>query len=171
MEKMESLEHLLVHELKDIYNAEKQLVKALPKVAKKASSPELKSALEEHLEQTEEHVNRLEQIFEMLGQPAKGVKCKGMEGIIEEGEEMMKQKGTPETLDAGIILAAQKVEHYEIASYGTAAKWAARMGRQDIKKLLGQTLEEEEQTDRRLTQLAESGINQESARGAKQMAA
>jgi ferritin-like metal-binding protein YciE len=166
MEKIESLEDLFIHELKDVYNAEKQLVKALPKVARKASSPELKEAIEEHLQQTEEHVNRLEEIFEMLDQPAKSVKCKGMEGILEEGEESMKMKGTSETLDAAIIMAAQKVEHYEIASYGSLATWADLMGRKDIKRLLGQTLEEEEETDQKLTELAESGINQSSARKA-----
>ena len=163
MEKMDSLENLLIHELKDVYNAEKQLVKALPKAAKKASSDELRTALEEHLRQTEEHVNRVEQIFEMLGQPAKSAVCKGMKGILQEGEEAMKLKGTPETLDAEIILAAQKVEHYEIAAYGSLATWADMMGRKDIKSLLGRTLEEEKQTDRKLTELAKSGINQSSA--------
>jgi ferritin-like metal-binding protein YciE len=163
MEKLESLEHLLLHEVKDLYHAEKQLIKALPKVAKKASSPRLKSAVEEHLQQTEIHVNRLERVFELLGQPAKSVTCKGMEGILDEAEEAMSYKGTPETLDAAIIMSAQKVEHYEIASYGSAATWADMMGRKDIKELLGQTLQEEEQTDKKLTQLAKSGINQESA--------
>jgi ferritin-like metal-binding protein YciE len=163
MEKFESLEHLLLHELKDMYHAEKQLVKALPKVAKKASSEELRAAMEDHLEETKNQVNRLEQVFELLGQPAKAVKCKGMEGILEEADEMLKQKSTPETLDAGIILAAQKVEHYEIASYGTAATWAEMMGRKDIKQLLGQTLSEEEQADKKLTQLAKAKVNRRSA--------
>ena len=170
MEQIDTLEALLVHELKDLYHAEKQLVKALPKVAKKASTPGLKDAIEEHLQQTEGHVERLEQIFEMLGEPAKGVPCKGMEGILEEGEEVMKLKGTPETLDAGIILAAQKVEHYEIASYGTAAHWAEVLGRHDIKRLLGQTLEEEQQADEKLTELAKSGVNQMSAEKARRAA-
>jgi ferritin-like metal-binding protein YciE len=164
MEKIDSLEHLLLHEIKDLYHAEKQLVKALPKVAKKASSPELKEAIQEHLHQTEGHVQRLEQVFEMLEEPVKGVKCKGMEGILEEGEETMKLKGSPDTLDAAIILAAQKVEHYEIASYGSAATWAEMLGRHDIKRLLGQTLEEEEETDQKLTDMAKAGINQGSAR-------
>ncbi len=163
MDKMESLEHLLIHELKDVYNAEKQLVKTLPKVAKKAGSPELKQAIEEHLEQTEEHVSRLEQVFEMLGESAKSVKCKGMEGILDEGAEVLKMKGTPDTLDAAIIMAAQKVEHYEIAAYGSMATWADMMGRKDIKRLLGETLEEEKETDQKLTDLAESGINQSSS--------
>jgi len=164
MEKIDSLENLLVHEIKDLYHAEKQLVKALPKVAKKASSPELKRAIEEHLEQTEGHVERLERVFEMLGQPAKAVKCKAMQGILEEGEETLKLKSNPDTLDAAIILAAQKVEHYEIASYGSTTTWADMLGRSDIKKLLGQTLDEEEQTDQKLTDLAKSGVNQNSAR-------
>jgi ferritin-like metal-binding protein YciE len=163
MEKMDSLESLLLHEVKDLYHAEKQLIKALPKVAELASSPELKNAVEEHLRQTEGHVNRLEQVFQMLGQSAKGTKCKGMAGILDEAEKVMKSDSSPETLDAAIIMSAQKVEHYEIASYGSAATWAEMLGRQDIKMLLGQTLDEEERTDKRLTELAKSGINQRAA--------
>ncbi len=170
MEKIISLENLLLHEVKDLYHAEKQLVKALPKVAKKASSPELKNAIEEHLEETKEQVNRLERVFELLGQPAKGVKCKGMQGILEEGEEAMSFKGTPETLDAAIIMSAQKVEHYEIAGYGSATTWASMLNRKDIKELLGQTLDEEEKTDQRLTELAKSGVNQRSAEKVRQAA-
>lgn len=163
MEKLNSLEALLLREVQDLYSAEQQLVKALPKVAKKASSPELRTAVEEHLAQTGEHVNRLEQVFELLGAPAKATTCKAMKGLIAEADEVLKEKATPETRDAAIIAAAQKVEHYEIASYGTVAKWAAVVGRDDIKKLLGQTLDEEEKTDRRLTELAQSGINQRAA--------
>lgn len=163
MEKIESLEQLLLHELKDVYSAEKQLMKMLPKVAKKASSPELKDALETHLRETEGQIERLEQVFELLQEEPKAVKCKGMAGILEEGEEVLKQKATPETLDAGIIMSAQKVEHYEISSYGTLATWADIIGRKDIKKLLGETLEEEEMADEKLTRLAQSGINQSSA--------
>ncbi len=170
MERMDSLEALLLHELKDLYHAEKQLVKALPKVARKASSPELRQAIEAHLDETEGQVERLEQIFELLEEKPKAVRCKGMEGILKEGEEIMKLKGEPETLDAGIIMAAQKVEHYEIAGYGSAATWAEMMGRPDIKKLLGQTLEEEEQTDKKLTKLAKSGVNQRSANRMRQAA-
>lgn len=170
MQKLDSLESLLLHEIQDLYNAEQQLVKALPKVAKKASSPQLKNAIEEHLRQTEGHVERLEQCFEILGESAKGTKCKGMEGILDEGEEVMKLKGTPETLDAAIIMAAQKVEHYEIAGYGNAATWADHLGRRDIKQLLGQTLAEEEQTDEKLTQLAQAGINQQSAQQMREAA-
>jgi ferritin-like metal-binding protein YciE len=163
MERLNSLEGLLLHEVQDLYSAEKQLVKALPKVVKKASSPELKSAVEEHLQQTEEHVNRLEQIFDLLGQKAKARTCHGMKGILDEADEMLSIKGPPATTDAAIVLAAQKVEHYEIAGYGSAAKWAEHMGRNDIKTLLGRTLNEEVETDRRLTQLATSGINQKAA--------
>ena len=163
MEQLNSLENLLLHELQDMYHAEQQLVKALPKVAKKANSPMLKNAVEEHLRQTEGHVNRLEQAFQILGQPAKGRKCKAMVGILDEAEETMKEKGTAETLDAAIIMSAQKVEHYEIAGYGSLAKWAERLGRHDLKNLLGQTLQEEKAADQKLTELAESGINQESA--------
>lgn len=170
MERIDSLESLFLHELKDVYSAEKQLVKTLPKVAKKASAPELKQAIEEHLSQTEEHVSRLEQVFEMLEEKPKAMKCKGMEGILEEGDEALKLKGTPEALDAAIIMAAQKVEHYEIASYGSLATWADMMGRRDIKKLLGQTLEEEEETDQKLTDLAESGINQSSSQNTRKAA-
>jgi len=170
MERIDTLEALLLHELKDIYHAEQQLVKTLPKVAKKAATPQLRQAIEQHLEETKEHVNRLEQAFEMLGQSAKAVKCKGMEGILDEGDEIMSEKGTPETLDAAIILAAQKVEHYEIASYGSMANWAGMMGRQDLKRLLGTTLEEEKTADQKLTQLAESHINRQSAEQARKAA-
>jgi ferritin-like metal-binding protein YciE len=170
MERIDTLESLLLHELRDLYHAEKQLVKALPKVAKKASAPELKQPIREHLAQTEEHVSRLEQAFDMLGQTPKAVKCKGMEGILDEGEEMMQEKGTPETLDAAIILAAQKVEHYEIAAYGSVATWAGMMGRQDLKRLLGSTLDEEKEADQKLTRLAESGINRQSADQARKAA-
>jgi ferritin-like metal-binding protein YciE len=163
MDKLDSLENLLLHEIKDIYHAEKQIIKALPKVAKKANNPELKSALEEHLRETEGQVERLERIFEILDQPAKGTPCKGMKGILEEGEEVMKKGGESEVLDAGILLSAQKVEHYEIASYGGAATWAKMLGRRDIQELLGQTLEEEKRTDQKLTNLAKEAVNQSAA--------
>jgi ferritin-like metal-binding protein YciE len=159
MEKMQSLEQLLLYELKDLYHAEKQLVKALPKAAKKASSPELKNAIEEHWRQTEGHVNRLEQVFELLGQPAKSVKCPGMQGILDEAEEVTKHKGTPETLDAAIITSAQRAEHYEIAGYGAVTTWAAMLGRPDVKTLLGQTLDEEKKADKKLKDLAKTTIN------------
>jgi len=172
MEKINSLEDLLLRELKDLYHAEKQLVKALPKVIKRASSPQLRNAIEEHLRETEGHVNRLEQIFESLGQPAKAVKCEGMEGILEEANEMMREEGNPEALDAAIISAAQKVEHYEIASYGTVAEWASQLNRQDIKELLNETLEEEKQADEKLTEIAKAVNNAVSKQGSdRRMAA
>jgi ferritin-like metal-binding protein YciE len=163
MEKMHSLEDLFLMEVKDLYNAEKQLTKALPKAAKKASSPELKSAIEEHLHQTEGHVNRLEEVFKMMGQPVKGRSCPAMKGILEEADEIIGEKAEPSVKDAGIIGAAQKVEHYEIASYGTVIQWAAQMGREDIKQLLGQTLDEEKETDQKLSELAKTRINVEAA--------
>jgi len=163
MTKLNSLETLLLHEVQDLYSAEKQLVKALPKVAKKVSSPQLRSAVEEHLQQTEQHVNRLEQVFGLLGADPKARTCKAMKGLINEADEMMSEKASPATRDAAIIAAAQKVEHYEIASYGTARKWAQTVGRDDITRLLDETFKEEEQTDRRLTELATSGINQKAA--------
>jgi ferritin-like metal-binding protein YciE len=163
MEKFNSLKGLLLHEIKDLYHAEKQLIKALPKTAEKATAPDLKSALEQHLVQTEEHVNRLEQVFNLLGVEPDAETCKAMKGILSEADKVMKSDTNSDALDAAIISAAQKVEHYEIASYGTVAKWAEMMGRADIKALLGRTLAEEEEADRRLTQIAESGINQRAA--------
>jgi ferritin-like metal-binding protein YciE len=159
MEKLNSLEHLFLMEVKDLYNAEKQITKALPKAAKKASSPELKSAIEEHLEQTEGHINRLEEVFKILGESPKGRPCDAMKGILEEAGEVMGQKAEPAVRDAAIIGAAQKVEHYEIASYGTVVQWAKQMGREDIKRLLGQTLDEEEKADLKLSELAKGSIN------------
>ncbi|MDB6109712.1 MAG: hypothetical protein JWR69_1462 [Pedosphaera sp.] len=159
MQKINSLAGLFLEEVKDLYSAEKQLTKALPKVAKKASSPELKSALEEHLTQTEGHINRLEEVFRMLGQKPKARPCVAMKGILEEASEIMSEKAEPAVLDAALIGAAQKVEHYEIASYGTVVQWAKQMGRDDIKTLLGQTLDEEEKTDQKLSQLAKTRIN------------
>ena len=148
--------------LKDIYWAEKNLVKALPKMAKKATTEELKTAIEEHRLQTEEHVTRLEQVFEIFGEKATAKKCEAMEGLLKEGESIMEETedGTL-TRDVGIIAAAQKVEHYEIASYGTLAVLARTMGYDDAAELLEQTLEEEKQTDETLTEIAESSINYE----------
>ena len=160
-EKLNSLDDLLLHEVQDMYHAEKQLVKALPDVAEQATSPELKSAIEEHLQQTKVHVNRLERIFEMLGQEPKATKCKAMKGILDEGEDTITEKGSPETLDAAIIMSAQKVEHYEIAAYGGLATWADMLGRQDVKQLIGQTLDEEKAADQKLTTIAENSANQE----------
>jgi ferritin-like metal-binding protein YciE len=163
--KLDSLEPLFVEELRDIYNAENQLIKALPKMAKAASSAELKSAFEEHLEQTRGHVERIEEIFEELGKPAKGKTCKAMKGLIEEGSEMMEEDGEDSVIDAAIIAAAQKVEHYEIASYGTVRAWAAQLGKDDAVDLLQQTLDEESEANEKLTELAESAINVEAEAG------
>lgn len=155
------LQELLVDELKDIYNAENQIIKALPKMAKAASSPELKRAFERHLEETKRQVERLDQIGEALDVRMTGKKCKGMEGLIEEGKEIMSEDLEEDALDAGLIGAAQKVEHYEIAAYGTARAHANMLGLNKIAKLLQQTLDEEGATDKKLTQLAESIINVE----------
>lgn len=158
----EGLRELFVTELKDIYWAEKALVKALPKMAKKATSEELVAALEEHLGVTENQVSRLEEVFELIGEKAVGKKCEAMSGLIEEAEEIM---GETEGIvrDAGIISAAQKVEHYEIASYGTLVAFAETLGESDAADILKQTLEEEKEADQSLTQIAESAINVEAA--------
>ena len=155
------LEKLFTDTLKDIYWAEKQLTKALPKMQKNATTDELKAAIEEHLTQTEEHVSRLEQVFEMCGKKAQAKKCEAMEGLIEEGNEIVEEteKGTM-TRDAGIIMAAQKVEHYEIATYGCLVTFAKTLGMEDAVELLQQTLDEEKETDERLTEIAEGNINQ-----------
>jgi|HubBroStandDraft_1064217.scaffolds.fasta_scaffold166080_2 ferritin-like metal-binding protein YciE len=156
------LKHLYVEELKDLYSAESQLVKALPKMAKAATSADLRSGFEEHLEQTKGHLSRLEEIFQGLGESPKGKKCKGMEGLIKEGSEMIEENPGPEELDAGLISAAQRVEHYEIAGYGCVKTYAKLLGEEDAVSLLEQTLEEEKETDQKLTLLAEE-INIEAA--------
>jgi ferritin-like metal-binding protein YciE len=161
MPKLNSLDDLLVHELQDIYNAEGQILKALPKMIKAASHPELQSAFEEHLEQTEGQVERLDQVFKLLGVPAKGKKCEGMAGLIEEGKTVMEQDADPSVMDAALIAAAQKVEHYEIASYGCVCTYAEMLGYDQVHDLLGQNLEEEELTDEKLTALAEAVVNVE----------
>ena len=159
MAAMATLHDLFIHELKDIYSAEKQLVKALPKMAKAASSEKLREGIKEHLEQTEEQVERLEQIFESLDATARGIKCAAMEGLIKEGSEVMHEDAEPAVKDAALIAAAQKVEHYEIAAYGTLVTFASLMGHDEAQRLLETTLEEEKETDRKLTELAESEIN------------
>ena len=160
--KLDSVHQLYVHELKDMDNGEQQILKALPKMAKNASSPELRAAFEEHLEQTRGHVDRLEQIFQKLDEPAKGQKCKGIEGIITEGEEIIKDEDAPPAVcDAALIGAAQRVEHYEMAVYGTVRNWARRLGFEDQARLLQQTLQEEFETDKKLTTIADSYINEE----------
>jgi len=161
MAKLNSLDDLLVHELQDIYNAENQILKALPKMIKAASHPELQSAFEEHLEQTEGQVERLDQVFKLLGVPAKGRKCEGMAGLLEEGKKIMEEEAEPAVMDAALISAAQKVEHYEIASYGCVCTYAEMLGYDQVHDLLGQNLEEEETTDEKLSELAETVINVE----------
>jgi ferritin-like metal-binding protein YciE len=149
-----ALRRLYIDELKDLYSAENQLVKALPKMAKAADSEDLKAGFEEHLEQTRGHVSRLEEIFKALGESPKGKKCKGMEGLIEEGSEMIKEDPEAEELDAGLIAAAQRVEHYEIAGYGCVRTYAELLGEEDAVELLEETLKEEKETDQKLTELA-----------------
>lgn len=164
--KLESLHELFVEELHDVYDAETQLIKALPKMASKANYPELRSAIEEHLEQTRNQARRLEEIFESLGEKVKGEKCKGMRGIIDEGDDLAGESGEPAAIDAGIIASAQKVEHYEIAAYGSLCTWAQTMGHQRELQLLQQTLQEEKTADQKLTDLAERLINVEAVRAA-----
>lgn len=153
---IETLEQLLQDEIRDIYDAEKQLVKALPKMAKAASSTELSDAIREHLEQTQGQVQRLEQVFEALGAKAKGKPCAGMKGLIEEGQEIIGADSSDELKDLAIIGAAERVEHYEIAAYGTARTFAEQLGKQDIVDLLQETLDEEKETDEKLTEISQT---------------
>ncbi len=164
--KLESLHELFLTELQDMYDAENELTKALPKMAEKANYPELKSSIEQHLEQTRNHAQRLEEVFRSLGEKAKTQKCKGIRGIIDEGEDLAGRSGDPAAIDAGIIASAQKVEHYEIAAYGSLCSWAETMGHQRELQLLEQTLQEEKETDRKLTQLAERMVNVDAVRAA-----
>jgi len=159
--KLQTLNDLLHHELKDLYSAENQLVKALPKMAKAATNADLKAGFEEHLEQTKGHVERLDQIGEQLGMKLTGHKCKAMEGLIEEGAELIGEDAEDSVRDAGLIGAAQRVEHYEMAGYGTARALAQKLGHDDVADILGETLEEEKATDAKLTELAESAVNAE----------
>ncbi len=158
-----TLHDAFVDELRDTYDAERQLTKALPKMAKAASSPELRHAFETHLEETRGHVERLEQVFESLDEKVRGKHCEGMAGIVEEGKTMMGEDFDEATMDAALIAAAQRVEHYEMAAYGTLVAWAQGMGHTQAAKLLQQTLNEEKAADKKLTALAEGGINQEAA--------
>ncbi len=157
--KIDSLKKLYIDELKDIYSAEKQITEALPKMISKTKNEKLKKAFEDHLKMTENQIQRIEEIFSNKKESPSGKKCKGMESIIEEGEEMMKEITDPEVLDAALIAAAQKVEHYEIASYGTVRTYAEILGDEDSRELLQQTLDEEKQTDLKLTELAVNSIN------------
>lgn len=164
---IESLKDLYVHQLKDLYSAETQIIKALPKRAKAATMPELRTALLEHLEQTRRHVERLDQLFERLGKNPKGQKCKGMQALIEEGEERMNEQVDDAVLNAWLIAAAQRVEHYEIAGYGTARAYAEQLGDEDAADLLQETLGEEGRADKNLSLLAENRANIEATEGYK----
>jgi len=153
------LHQLFLDELADVYNAEQQLTKALPKLAKAAKNDELREAFQQHLEETENHISRLDQVFESLGESMKRKKCKGMEGLVEEGEEVISEHKNTNALDAGLIISAQKVEHYEIAAYGSLCSWAEQMEHNDALELLRETLEEEKSADEKLTEIAESIAN------------
>lgn len=162
--KLNTLQKLYTDELRDLYNAENQLLRALPKMAKAASSEELKEAFEQHLEQTKGHVKRLEQVFEELDEKPKGKTCRAMKGLIEEGSEMLEEDGETSVRDAGIIVAAQKIEHYEIAGYGSVRTFAHLLGQNKAAELLQATLDEESETNEVLNRLAESVINPEAVR-------
>ncbi|MGH6897936.1 MAG: ferritin-like domain-containing protein [Geminicoccaceae bacterium] len=163
---VKSVNDLLLDELRDIYHAEKQLVRALPKMAKKAKSDDLRQAFEHHLEETKGHVERLDQVFQQLDARSSGQRCEAMEGLIEEAKEMMDEVTTPEVLDAAMITAAQKVEHYEIASYGSVQALADALGHKDAARLLQATLDEEKAADQKLNQIALSGVNQSALQAA-----
>ena len=154
-----TLRDLFVDHLRDLYSAENQITKALPRMAKKATSEPLKQAFEEHLQQTENQISRLEEIFSSMEKSPRGKKCAGMEGLLEEGKEVMSEKMDKDVMDAALIAAAQKVEHYEIAAYGTVRSYAELLGEDEAVQLLSETLEEESATDKKLTQIAESTIN------------
>lgn len=164
--KLNTLEDLLVHELKDLYSAENQLVKALPKMAKGANSDKLRAAFEGHLKETKGHVERLDKIFELMETNGGRQKCKGMEGLIKEAGESLEEEAEPAVKDAALIAQAQRVEHYEMAGYGTARTFAQLLGLKDVAKLLQQTLDEEGAADKKLTKIAESEIDVEAMSGA-----
>ena len=163
-----NLREALVDEIRDLYNAEKQLTKALPKMAKGAASDELREAFETHLEETEGHVSRLERVFELLDEKARGKHCAGMAGIVEEGSEKLQEDMEDAVLDASLIAAAQKVEHYEISAYGTAIAWAEALELSDVAEVLQETLAEEKAADEKLSALAEAGINEAATAGAEE---
>jgi ferritin-like metal-binding protein YciE len=158
---LNSFEALFLDQIQDLYDAEKRLVKALPLMAEATSDEALKTAFQQHLRQTENHVARLEQVFQLMGKPAETKTCPAMKGLIKEGDEVIDAIGDPEIKDAGLIAAAQRVEHYEIAGYGTARTFAQHLGREDAAQLLQQTLNEEKATDQKLTELAEMSINRQ----------
>jgi ferritin-like metal-binding protein YciE len=166
---LESLQDLYLEQLKDLHSAERQIIEALPKMIEQTSHPELRRGFEMHLEQTKEQLRRLEQIGQRAGQKLTGHKCKGMEGLLEEGEELMEKRADSDVLDAALIAAAQRVEHYEMAGYGCARTYARLLGLEDDAKLLQQTLDEEGDTDHKLTDLAESVINVEALTGDREV--
>lgn len=157
--KLNNLKDLLIHELQDIYSAEHQITKALPKMIKATSSEKLAQAFEKHLQETEQQIERLDQVFELMGEKSKGEKCKAMEGIIKEAESMMSEKADKSVMDAALIGSAQRVEHYEIAAYGTVCTWAKQLEMTDVLNLLVKTLDEEKKTDALLTKIAEKTVN------------
>ena len=157
---MESVLELLVEQMRDLYDAEKQLVKALPKMAKAASNEQLQQAFQNHLEQTQEHVQRLERAFEMIGTTAKSKPCAGMKGLVEEGKETLEEDLSESLLDSAIICGAQKVEHYEIAGYGTMIAWANSIGLEEVAQVFQETLQEEKEADEKLTQVAEEILSE-----------
>ncbi|MDX6751399.1 ferritin-like domain-containing protein [Geminicoccaceae bacterium 1502E] len=159
-----TMQELFVNELRDIYHAEKQLLKALPKMAKAASGEDLRQAFESHLEETRGHVERLEEIFDTLDLAKRGKTCEAMQGLVEEGREILEEVEEAAVRDAGMITAAQKVEHYEIASYGSLVALARQIGNEEVAKILHRTLEEEKAADQKLTKLAQGGVNQAAAR-------
>ncbi|MGN6750860.1 MAG: YciE/YciF ferroxidase family protein [Xanthobacteraceae bacterium] len=160
---IKNMDDLFVHTLRDIYYAEKQIVKSLPEMIDKANNQQLKQGFQTHLRESENHVKRLEQIFQLLGKQAQGVDCPAIDGIIEEAEDVAGEVQDKTVLDAALIAAAQAVEHYEMTRYGTLIAWAKQMGRNDAATLLNQTLEEEKATDKKLTQIAEANINRRAA--------
>jgi ferritin-like metal-binding protein YciE len=168
MKKENNLQDLLVEELRDVYHAEQQLLKALPKMAKAAQSERLKEAFERHLEETEQHVERLERAFEILDETAKAKTCKAMQGLVEEGKELMDEHKGSAMADAALIAAAQKIEHYEIATYGTLCTWCDLLGLDEASDLLKETLDEEKTADETLTEVAESEINAEAVSEAEE---
>lgn len=163
MSSVSTLQELFLTHLQDIYHGEKQILRALPKMAKSSTTPELKQAFQKHYEQTEGQVERLQRVFELMNKSARGKTCEAVEGLIEEGKEVMSEAQTGEVMDAGLIASAQAVEHYEIARYGTLRSWAQQLGMREAAKLLGETLAEEKQTDELLNKIAMSSVNRKAA--------
>jgi ferritin-like metal-binding protein YciE len=164
--KTKSLDDLFQDMLKDVYYAERKILKALPKMARGAQSPELRAAFEKHADETQIQIERLQQVFELIGKPARGKTCPAIEGIIEEGEEILEAFGGSDAVDAGLVATAQAVEHYEIARYGTMCRWAEMLGQKQASKLLRETLAEEEATDKTLSEIAETSVNQAALKAA-----